>query len=386
MRILILAALVAASFPALANRPLLPAGSNDQVPTHLAVLPAPAGEFERKPVTFSWKLDPAEPLSTPAPHLVESREYWQTVEGGDLVRGIDVSVSAPGALIRVSPARGSARLKPADLKVHRNGQAARLQSAANDEELQAAGMDVDPGTAVVRLDRANAAGRYRLQAAKARGRYLVHVFEPQSDVVLRAQARKNHALNGDTMTVDIAMSRAGRTVGATAEALLVAPDGTSQPVTFARNASGNGTAQVKLPAAASTHPGLWELQVFANDGEVARDARTAFAVAQPTAKFKGDYAVNTQLLRVALPVEAGSAGRYEARGTLYATGPDALLHPVSEGHVANWFERGDGILVLDFEEGHVPAGFGAPYEVRHLELHDQTRLVPVETRDRGARF
>jgi hypothetical protein len=386
MRILILAVLVAAASPVLANQALLPAGGNDQVPTRLTALPAPAGTFERKPVSFSWKLDPAQTLSTPAPQRVESREYWQTVEGADLVRGVDVAVSAPGAVIRVSPARGAGHLKPADLKMHRNGQVARLQSAAGDEELQAAGMDVDPGTAVVKLDHATTAGRYKLQASKARGRYLVHVFEPQSDVVLHAQARKNHALSGDTMTVDIAMSRAGRTVEATTQALLVAPDGSSQPVTISRKSSGGGTAQATLPTSASAHVGLWELQVFANDGELARDARTAFAVAQPTAKFKGDYAVNTQLLRLALPVEAGSAGRYEARGTLYATGPDALLRPVSQGHVANWFERGDGILVLDFEESHVPAGFGAPYEVRHLELHDQTRLVPVETRDRGARF
>lgn len=111
-----------------------------------------------------------------------------------------------------------------------------------------------------------------------------------------------------------------------------------------------------------------------------------FAVAQPTARFKGDYAFNTQQLRVALPIETGSAGRYEARGTLYATGPGKLLRPVSQGHVANWFARGGGILVLDFDQSHVPPGYGAPFEVRHQELHDQTRLAPIEIRDRGVRF
>lgn len=386
MRILTLAVLVAAAFPALAATPLLPAGGTDQVPTRLAVLPAPTGTFERKPVSFSWQLDPNQTLSTPAPLVVESREYWQTVDGTDLERGIDVNVSAPGAMIRVSPARGASRLKPTDLKMHRNGQAARLQSATSDEALQAAGMDVDPGTAVVKMDPANTPGRYKLQSAQASGRYVVHVFEPQSDVVLRAQTRKNHALNGGTMTVDIAMSRAGRPVGAVTEALLVAPDGSSQPVTVTEKSSGGGTAVVKLPTNASGQPGLWELQVFANDGELARDARTAFAVAQPTARFKGDYTANPQLLRVALPIETGSAGRYEARATLYATGPDKLLRAVSQGHVANWFERGGGILVLDFEQGHVPAGFGAPFELRQLELHDQTRLAPIEVRERGVRF
>ncbi|MCY7355348.1 MAG: DUF4785 family protein [Lysobacter sp.] len=178
MHIVTLAVLVAAAFPAFAAQPLLPAGSNDQIPTRLATVPAPVGTFERQPMSFASKLDPNEALSTPTPQLVESLEYWRTVEGVDLARGIDIGISAPGALMRVSPARGAARLQPASLKLARNGQEAPLQSIAGDAALQAAGMGVDPGTAVVKMDAGNGAGQYQLQAAEARGRYLVHVFEP----------------------------------------------------------------------------------------------------------------------------------------------------------------------------------------------------------------
>ena len=48
------------------------------------VLPAPGGAIERKPVAFSWALDPNEALSDPAPFLAESREYWMTVEAAEL--------------------------------------------------------------------------------------------------------------------------------------------------------------------------------------------------------------------------------------------------------------------------------------------------------------
>ena len=386
MRTLLFTALAAASFTAVATQPLLPAGGNDQVPSRVVSLAAPTGQFERAPVAFSWALDPAAALSESAPHLAESREYWQTVEAAELERGVDIDLSAPGALIRVSPGRGARKLTATDLQLAGKGRAARLEKTASDAELQAAGMDVESGTAMVRVGRENARGRYQLRIPQASGRYVVHVFEPDSPVVLKARADRNHAVVGETLTVDIALSDAGSPVVATAEALLVAPDGDSQPVAVSRGRDGRLSASVRLPALAASTPGLWELQVFASGDGLQRDARTAFAVAQPTARFKGDHAFNTQLLRVALPVEAGSPGRYEARGTLYASGPDRLLRPVSQAHVAAWFEPGDGMLVLDFDRKHLPTGYGAPFEVRQLELHDQTRMAPLEVRGRGARF
>jgi len=42
--------------------------------------------------------------------------------------------------------------------------------------------------------------------------------------------------------------------------------------------------------------------------------------------------------------------------------------------------------VLAFDREHVPAGYGAPFEVRQLELNDQTRLALVESRSRAVRF
>jgi len=369
-----------------AAQPLLPVGARDQVPTRLVSLPAPAGQFERLPVSFSWRLDPHSALSDPAPHIAESREYWQTVEGVELQQGVALKTTAPGAVIRISPSRGSLPLDAVDVRIKGNGKAARLEHVANADALQAAGMDVDAGTAVVKLANENGAGAYSLQAANARGRYVVHVFEPASDVVLKAQAGRQHVLGGETLTVSMELSRGGRSVPAQAEGLLVAPDGSSRPISVVRDAAGAFNARVRLPAQASTAPGLWELQVFANGDGISRDARTAFGVAAPTAKLGGDVTVDASQLRVDVPLLAGSPGRYEIRGTLYATASDGSLAPVSQAHSAAWFERGKGTLVLAFERGHVPSGYGAPFEVRQLELADQTRLAPLESRGRAVRF
>ena len=384
------AALAAASLVfvagiASAARPLIPAGASDQVPQRLAKLPAPAGEIERKAVSFSWALDPAASLSEPEPFLAESREYWKTVDADDLAAGVALPVSAKGALIRISPAQGAAALKAVDYDVLHGSRKVGIEHAAGDAELRKAGMDVSAGTQVMKLGDDAGPGRYTLRAAKAQGAYVVHVFEPQSDVVLHARADRNHALAGSDMRVAISGTRAGKGARLQSEALLVAPDGSSRtvPVRAGRNGM---EAAFKLPDDASAAKGLWELQVFADADGTPRDTRTAFAVAQPTAKFAGIFGHSRSSLRVSLPVQAASPGRYEARGTLYATAKDGSLRAVSQAHSAAWMNPGNGMLVLQFAKAHVPRGYGAPYEVRDLELHDQSRMAPLESRARGARF
>jgi hypothetical protein len=378
--------LMSLSFAAHAGQPLLPARGSDQVPLRLVSLPLPPGQFERAPVSFSWALDPQSSLAQTQPHAAESREYWQTVDGAELQAGVQLRTTAPGAVIRISPASGSAPLDTTGISITGNGKAARLEQAANADELRAAGMDVDAGTTVVKLARENAGGDYALHARGARGRYVVHVFEPDSDVVLKAQADREHVLGGGTIAVTMEMSRGSHPLTSQAEALLVAPDGSSRPITVRRDASGTLTARVRLPQQASAAAGLWELQVFANAGGIQRDARTAFGVAAPTARLGGSVDVDATRLRIDMPVQAGSPGRYEVRGTLYATASDGTLAPVSEAHAAAWMERGNGSLALAFDRSHVPAGFGAPFEVRQLELNDQTRLAPLERREQAFRF
>ncbi len=380
------AALVSVVATAQAAQPLLPAGGNDQVPTRLSALPAPSGTFERAPVSFSWPLDPKAELSEPAPYEAESREFWQTVEASQLQQGIDVDLSAPGALIRLSPGRGARAMDATQLKMSHNGRAVGLQRSASDAQLQAAGMAVEPGTTMVRLAEGNGAGRYRLNAPDAHGRYVMHVFEPQSPIALNARTDRMHALAGGRIRLDAALHDNGRPLPGLGDALLVAPDGSSHPVPLRRQGRNGLIADVTLPADAGATPGLWELQVFTAGTGVQRDARTAFVVAAPTARLQGQFAANRARLRVALPIETASPGRFEVRGTLYATGPDRRLQPVSQAHSAAWFEPGNGVLTLAFDPAHVPVGYGAPFEVRQLQLQDQSRMAPIEIRDRAARF
>ena len=369
-----------------AEVPLLPAGDTDQVATRVVSRPAPATAAERAPIQFSWALDPTDDLRQPEPFVVESREYWQTVDATELERGVEVSTSAPGAIIRVSPAHAGAPVDVDALRVTRGGRAVALARRNDGAQLRAAGMQVSERAAAVQLADTAAAGRYRLQMPEASGQYVVHVYEPRSTVRLFAALARDRVLAGGASTIVVNLADGDqRLQGLKAGGLLVAPSGQSWPIRLRPAADGLLRGKVPVPTDVDREQGLWEVQVFAGNGDVQRDARTALAVAQPTARLAGNYSFAATQLQFALPLTVGAPGRYEVRGTLYATASGGALRPVAVAHSADWLTPGSDRLLLGFDRAHLPAGYGAPFELRDLELNDQSRMAPIERRARAAR-
>ena len=395
MRKTILFALISASFAAQAGTGQLPlAGAADLVSTHIGNAALPAGAFERKPVSFSWKLDPAAELKTAAPFVSESREYWTQVDAAEMQRGFAIDTTAAGAVIRVSPIGKSAPAGPEQLQLLKAGAPVNSKTAfahrADAGQLQQAGMDISAGSAVVQFNPQLGQGRFQLRMANAQGRYLVHVFEPKSVYALHAQTSHANVLAGDRIDVAASLGR-GQTVlaGTQMSGVLVLPSGKSYDLVFVSNGHGGLHASAQLPTDAGNQPGLWEAQVFAGASEngtrIQRDTRTAFAVAQPTAKLGGNYQFDPVALRFKLPVQVAATGRYGLSGTLYATAPDGIARPVAVSQSAAWFEPGQRALSLGFDRAVLPAGYRAPFELRYVELKDQTRQGQLETRELAVR-
>jgi len=394
MRKLLLVSLLAAACSAqAANEPRLMMRDHDLVGSRLVNIPVPAGEFERKAVSFSYALNPQNEVRASTPFTAESREFWMQVDGGQLSKGLMIDTTAPGALVRISPAGAAAAIVPGDLKLLRNGKAIDGKKAfsqqANTEQLQKAGMDVSRGTAVVKIADEQGKGRFQLMLPKATGRYLVHVFEPNSDVTLQAKADRQNYLAGDQLVVNAMLGRNEQAfAGTEVSGLLVSPSGKSYDITF-KNDKGSLRAVSKLPNEVTQQPGLWEVQVLAGASEggiqIQRDARTVISIAQPTAKLNGEFRFNAQALSFSMPIQVGSPGRYELSGTLFATGRDGVSRPVAQAAMANWFKQGKANLSLNFNRANVPAGYGAPYELKFVELKDQTRMTQLESREMAAR-
>jgi len=367
----------------------------DLVADGLVALPAPAGQIERKPLSFSWALDPNASVGEQTPYTSESREFWTQVEGIELSKGFAIDTSAPGAVIRISPIGKAAPVSPDRLDLLRDGKSIASAQAFSQRttaaQLQQAGMPIDSGAAVVQIDAAQGQGRFQLQMSAANGRYLVHVFEPASPYVLHASTDRANLLAGGEVEVRAMLGKGSAGLaGSQLAGLLVSPSGKSYDIVFKAGSNGMQRAMARIPVDAGSEPGLWDVQVFAGasdgGGRIQRDTRTAISVAQPTARLGSSYDFDAMNLGFRLPVQVGSPGRYELRGTLFATGPDGVARPVSEAHSAAWFERGQRALTLTFERAHLPAGYGAPFEVRQVQLNDQSRMGQLESRELAARF
>lgn len=384
--------------PLHAAQPLQAARGTDQAAPRVESAPMTDATVERAPLSFAWALDPAQALTAPEPFTAVSRGYWDTVDATTLQRGLALPLTAPDAVIQVSPVQGARALDVGQLQVRDPGGTVALDAVVDAQQLRAAGMGVGEGSAMARTGASTAVGTYRLQAPQAQGRYVVQVLEPNSPIALRLQADRQQALAGGRVAFTArlqddggsAAHAAGRSVArmlpAAGEALLVAPDGRSWPVPLAAAKDGL-RAQVTLPDDVGATQGLWELQAFVTAQGVQRDAKVAFAVALATARFKGQAEVDASRRQLRLPLQIGAPGRYEARGTLYATGPGGALRPVAQAHSAAWFDTaGAGELMLAFDSVALPSGYAAPFELRDLQLQDQGRMAPIESRAMALRF
>jgi hypothetical protein len=205
--------------------------------------------------------------------------------------------------------------------------------------------------------------------------------------VLSLSADRDTTLVGGTIHFRAAL---GHGALALASGIVTAPDGYSANLRFARNSDGSFSAAFTPDTAHSVGPQLWEAHAFtatrSGSLSVLRDAKTAFAVSAPTARFGGDAQIvnDSAGLHVTLGITAASASRYQATGALYATGSDGALHPVALAQSATWLNAGSGKIDLSFDAQTLGAnGLHAPFELRDLRLVDQANMSLIERRERA---
>ena len=373
-----------------------------------APLPVHPATDERQPVAFSWAVEPRATLTeSPLRLHAESREYWQRVSAAELARGVELFTTAPGALVRVQPAGAEPekrslapqRFTLEDARGRRYTGGEAMDQLAGAEELAAAGSPLGLGTSAFRLAAELGAGRFVLRLsgapamAPATEYYVVHVFDAGSDLALAVDAPRAEYLAGETLTVAAFLrTEAGRVAASAVDGFVTSPTGRVLPVRFRRAA--DSAFQARLPlalAGESGADGLWEVVAAArgvHQGQAAlRTVRGAFALAAPTARLTGEIERRfdpARGLELRVGVEVAAAGRYELRGVVYGdVGGDRA--PLAVAHAAGWLEPGRGELALAFDPTAL-AGFdpAAPFELRFLELRDQTRLALLERRQRAA--
>ena len=400
-RLALAAALAAvAGSAAAAQYPLLPAEANDLVPATLVAAkaaPAPVvSGIERAPVQFAWALEADKALAAPQPYVAESREFYTELDGNALAKGHLLHATAPGAVVRISPLGAAKALSTSRVSLSRGGKALgadAIENPANAAQMKASGAEFADGTIAFRIAPSLGEGRFTLKAEGVSGRYLLHVYEPQSDWSATLSTGADTAFAGGTLEAWLTLRDAKGVVAPTQlRGALSSPDGRVYDVDFSTGSKGMASARIQLPTGVSPVPGLWELHGFAAtkaaDGSpVLRDVKTSFALVAPTARLAGsvDATRDDAGVRFAFPVKIATPGRYEVRAVLYGTASDGSLQPAAIAHSAAWLD-GDGSLDLAFAKDVLRPGLRAPWELRDLQLHDQARLAKLETRSTALRL
>lgn len=360
---------------------------------------APTGieSVSRDAVTYSRAVRRGESLHLSTTEIVSrSREYFLEVSGEELSRGVAIHSHGPGALIRINPA-GAAKgailgleelqIQAPDGRSFRSADAASLLVSA--EELREAA-PFPEGTVAFRLADELGPGQFVLsrKASAATERWVIHVLDAGSPVEMTLRTAKADHFVGESLRVEAGLlgeqfDRVNTT------GFITSPSGEVFDLRFDPNAQGGLAATLEIPRVEEWAPGLWEVHAFTEasleDRLVLRNLRTAFNVVWPTARLDGVVRNYSNLEssgdRVySLGVEVASDGRYEIRGVLYTRlGGD--WEPVAIAHGADWMNAGNGQLELRFERRAIGDATG-PFQLRAVELRDQSRLSVLERRER----
>ncbi len=392
--------------PEAGQRNLLPTGAADLSSETLTAAPQLKGmSVPKEAVALSWPLAADAALTAAEPHVSSSKEYFVDVTAEDLGKGVPIYTTRPGALVRLNPAAGVkagideklATLPASLVLIDTAGKSwsagSGMDLMVGPEQLKAAGAPFVEGTSAFRIREDLGAGAFTLRADGLTGsseRYVMHVFDRASPIALELTTGASDYLHGQTLTVEAALSAGTRNLRAQRiEGFVTSPAGRAWPLRFRNAGKGRYRASLTLDALEMPAPGLWQVHVSA-DGRaggqtVLRAGRTAFACAVPSAGFSGEAQVDRASgLGFQLGVDAASAGRYEARGVLYATAADGALRPAGVAHSAAWLEAGAGSLELTFDPPLLAeGGLGAPYELRDLRLVNQATMGLLHRQERA---
>lgn len=360
---------------------------------------------ESLPVQFAWPLNEAPAAAFDLPQ-VDSRQYWVDATGGELAKGISLPLTAPGAVIRISPldAQAKVRIAPDRLSLaivsptegERALDAGALAHLADGAALKAAGMDVPEASLAFQLAESVPAGSLKLGvgALPADEPMVVHVFEPRSPWSGQLTLPARDFFTGDTVSMGFGIGD-GKSQLPIGSVQAVVTDPTARRQFDVRLDPSSGTLVGELPKDLDVtgRNGLFEAHAFLEtttpDGLVVRrDLKIPFSVAPPLARLDGT--VKAELndgLVLDVGVETAAAGRYQLNGQVFGTRPDGTLAPIAQAQVAAPLAAGAGTLQLKVDRSILSAsGLDAPFEVRGLELLDQGRMFRLQRQQNALRI
>jgi hypothetical protein len=360
---------------------------------NLVIADVPQGFIEQKPVHFSQRISATNQISLQTPgYQAVSDEYWFEVTGEQLNNGIDLAVSTPGALIRLSGKHVKGQFSPAAITINpeqievlkgNNALTQAIEQTVSQEALATA--NIFPNSSAIKLNKAIGKGDFKLkvkQKLMANQRYIVNVKEKGSEHKLNLALPKQSYIQGEKLSFSSAIQNNSGTISnVTNNAYIKMPSGEKQAVNFTQS---KGQYQLEVPTSLTEakRGELYELHIESkghdNGLTIRRNAKVAFAIAKPTARLEGELTIKSSGANTNLIV--ASEGRYEISGLLYGSDKTGKQIPMMLSRSAYYLTPGEHNIELRFDNTIMKtSGLSAPYSLKNIRLIDQSRLAVIQT-------
>ncbi len=347
---------------------------------------APIINRNHEAVSFSYAIDSSQPLDFSAPvHVEKSRQYWLDTTGEKLAAGLKLPVTGGQTVVRISPLNDDKQvaINAAQVSVLAAGRSLPLDVFADAQSLKKTGVPFSENSVAFKAQLPAGQALLKVSGLGDKVPVVVHVFEPESTQVLELATAKATVNANEPLRVTARLNNLDSPQTAQWQGYVSLPDGrVAGELKFTRQADGSYQASLPLGTLTGLANGLWQVHVFASNDKVMRDAQTAFAVNLPVAAFNGQLALkrNQAGAAVQVGVKVARAGRYEVRGVLFGRDASNKAVPFGVTMTAAWLTPGDQQLALPLKASLLAkSGLKAPFEIRQVQLMDQSRLAPVQT-------
>ncbi|BDX06324.1 DUF4785 domain-containing protein [Planctobacterium marinum] len=339
-------------------------------------LPAPE-QMETKRVEYVWPVVMQEAKLMSKQQQAYSDEYWQTITGEQINRGVPVYVSDE-ALIRLAPkARYSSGARQVSPGINLNqlsitqsdGRPAKLNLIAGQQEMQNAGFN--DGSVAVKISNVSNKPLFIQSQNKlaADTEYLLHVKEKNSPYQLKL-AMPSHFDGETSLTINASLHNQ-KLVPFSTEVKLLSPSGEELD------------AQLRDSQVVFNNPltefgarnGLYQLELHtagnAGGKLVKRSVKLPFVNVAKTASL-GEIQIDE---RVALDINVFDAGRYNVSATLQGIDRQGNLQRLQTADVAETLSHNKQ-LVLPFDLSKFSQFKN--FSLVDVKLTDQSRLMTLE--------
>ena len=322
-----------------------------------------------------------------------SDEYWFQATGKELNKGVEISSTQSGSLIRITRGKASKGVNPAAkldkalirLVSRKAPNRSVIGQLVSQSQLEKSG--VFDRTVAIKTSKKDSKGPLLLstsQALNADDKYMVSVKEKNSPYRLKLSLPsqtygKNKRVNATARLASNGLILTADEVSAT----LIAPDGQQSPINFTTNNKGELAFNFNKPQnSIAPINGLYEILVKANGKDkglsIKRNAKLALAFTNDTARLVGQ-SLSSNASHAILQLDVAKESRFEVRAILYGTDINGESIPVMETHAAQTFKNGINQLELPFNADILAQSqVSAPFELRNVRLFDQKQLGLID--------